>query len=339
MKKNIIILSILSFLVSATILYLFVNIIYKERINYQIKAVKQNVISNIELTAPEVKTAFSKSDDISLLYSVEKISKINNVIETFIINKDLNIVIHNDSTKWKKKSSDNLLYKEIVSLQKVSIKNIDLQTLVYSLPLNETSVLCVKFSLKSIYKSMKSLEIKFYAYGFIISFLFSFIIFYLSKFLFLYPFNKTKKYLSINDTSSKTIYSDIVNMALSCSKNLDFKTETNSDSSLKHLISTVFKSYISIRDEIFIVLDNKAKLIYCIDENNVILERKEVGLHIVELTKNLNLIKNISNVLEKPTDVINIDIETYKVNISPLKDDVDNFIGIIISANSIKDKF
>ena len=319
MKKNIIILSILSFLVSATILYLFVNIIYKERINYQIKAVKQNVISNIELTAPEVKTAFSKSDDISLLYSIEKISKINNVIETFIINKDL-----------------NSLYKEIVSLQKVSIKNIDLKTLVYSLPLNETSVLCVKFSLKSIYKSMKSLEIKFYAYGFIISFLFSFIIFYLSKFLFLYPFNKTKKYLSINDTSSKTIYSDIVNMAL----NLDFKTEIDSDdSSLKHLIYTVFKSYISIRDEIFIVLDNKAKLIYCIDENNVILERKEVGLHIVELTKNLNLIKNISNVLEKPTDVINIDIETYKVNISPLKDDVDNFIGIIISANSIKDKF
>ena len=121
MKKNIIILSILSFLVSATILYLFVNIIYKERINYQIKAVKQNVISNIELTAPEVKTAFSKSDDISLLYSIEKISKINNVIETFIINKDLNIVIHNDSTKWNKKSSDNSLYKEIVSLQKVSI--------------------------------------------------------------------------------------------------------------------------------------------------------------------------------------------------------------------------
>ncbi len=336
MKKNIIILSILSFLVSATILYLFVNVIYKERISYQVRAVKQNVISNIELTAPEVKTAFSKSDDISLLYSVEKISKINNVIETFIINKDLNIVIHNDSTKWNKKSSDNSLYKEIVSLQKVSIKNIDLQTLVYSLPLNETSVLCVKFSLKSVYKSMKSLEIKLYAYGFTISFLFSFIIFYLSKFLFLYPFNKTKKYLSMNDTSSKTIYSDIVNMAL----NLDFKTEINSDdSSLKHLIYTVFKSYISIRDEIFIVLDNKAKLIYCVDENNIILEKKEVGLHIVELTKNLNLIKNISSILEKPTDVINIDIETYKVNISPLKDDVDNFIGIIISANSIKDNF
>ena len=126
MKRNITILSILSFLVSATILYLFVNIIYKERISYQVRAVKQNIISNIELTAPEVKTAFSKSDDISLLYSVEKISKINNVIETFIINKDLNIVIHNDSTKWNKKSSDNLLYKEIVSLQKVSIKNIDL---------------------------------------------------------------------------------------------------------------------------------------------------------------------------------------------------------------------
>jgi hypothetical protein len=338
MKRNIIILSILFFLISATVLYFFADIIYKERLSYQTDAVKQNIISTIELTAPEIKSAFSKSDDISLLYSIEKISKINNIIETFIINKDLNIIIHNDSLKWNKKYNDDF-YKKIVSLQDVSVQSIDSQTLVYSLPLNETSVLCVKFSLKSVYKSIESLRVKLYISCFIISFLFLFIIFYLSKFLFLYPFNKTKKHLSMNNISAKTIYSDIVNMALSCNGNQDFNIDKNIDNSLPNLIDTVFKSYISLSDEIFIILDNKAKLIYCVDENNIILENKQIGLHIVELTKNSNLIKNISNILENPTDVINTDIGTYKVNITPLKDDSDNFIGIIITGNSIKDTF
>ena len=186
MKRNIIILSILFFLISATVLYFFVDIIYQERLGYQVNSVKQNIVSSIELTAPEIKTAFSKSDDISLLYSIEKISKINNVIETFIIDKNLNIVIHNDSLKWNKKYDDDF-YKKVVSLPDVSVQNIDLQTLVYSLPLNETSVLCVKFSLKSAYKSIESLKIKLFIYCFISSLLFLFIIFYLSKLLFLYP--------------------------------------------------------------------------------------------------------------------------------------------------------
>jgi len=338
MKRNIVILSILSFLVSATMLYFFVEIIYKEKLDYQISLVQENIVSNIELISPEIKTAFSKSDDIALLYSIEKISKIQSVIETFIINKDLNIVIHNDSTKWNKKYEDNF-YKEVVTLQDTSIKNIDAKTLVYSLPLNETSVLCVKFSLESVYKNIENWKIKLYVYCFIISFLLLFIVYYLSKFLFLYPFNKTKKYLSMNNTSKKTIYSDIVNMALSCNENQDFKVDEDDDSSLQNLIDAVFKSYISLRDEIFIVLDNKARLVYCVDEDNIILENKEIGSHIVELTKNSNLIKNISNILENPTDVINVDIDTYKVNITPLKDEQDYFIGIIISGNTRKDTF
>ncbi len=338
MKRNIIILSILFFLISATVLYFFVDIIYQERLGYQVNSVKQNIVSSIELTAPEIKTAFSKSDDISLLYSIEKISKINNVIETFIIDKNLNIVIHNDSLKWNKKYDDDF-YKKVVSLPDVSVQNIDLQTLVYSLPLNETSVLCVKFSLKSAYKSIESLKIKLFIYCFIISLLFLFIIFYLSKLLFLYPFNKTKKYLSMNNISDKTIYSDIVNMALSCNKDQDFSIDKGIDNSLPNLLDTVFKSYVSLSDEIFIILDNKAKLVYCVDENNIILENKKIGLHIVELTKDSNLIKNISNILENPKDVINTDIGTYKINITPLKDDSDNFIGIIITGNSIKDTF
>ena len=175
MKKNIIILSILSFLFCATLMYFFVVIIYKERISVQTKSTQENIVANIELTAPEIKAALSKPDDISLLYSVEKISKVKSVQECFIIDSDLNILIHDNSEKWNKKY-DQDFYRELVKINEMAVRNIDQYTIVYSLPLNETAFLCVKFSLESIYNSLKLWKIKLYAYGFIVSLLLMFIV-------------------------------------------------------------------------------------------------------------------------------------------------------------------
>ncbi|MBQ1609508.1 MAG: hypothetical protein II090_01060, partial [Elusimicrobia bacterium] len=94
MKRNIIILSVLAFLFSAALWYLVAEVLYEERISVQTKITQENIVSNIELTAPEIKAALSKPDDISLLYSIEKLSKIKSVQESFIIDTDLNILIH-----------------------------------------------------------------------------------------------------------------------------------------------------------------------------------------------------------------------------------------------------
>lgn len=338
MKRNIIILTILSFLFSATLLYFFVEIIYKERLLSQSKSTQSSIVSNIELISPEIKTAFSKPDDIALLYSIEKLSKIKDVKESFIINSDLTVLIHNDSAQWNKKY-DYDFYRDLVKQTEMSINNVDQNTLMYALPLNETSMLCVKFSLESIYSSLKMWKIKLYVYGFVVSVLLLFIIYYLSKFLFLYPFNRTKKYLSLNNTSKKTIYSDIVKMALSCDDSNATKNSEDSDKKLRILMNAICKSYVCHGDEIFVILDNNAKLVYCVDDNNVVLDDKQIGEHIVKLTRNSEILKNVSNLLENPIDVINLDVSAYKINISPIKDDEDNFIGIIISGNTRKDTF
>ena len=337
MKKNIIILSILSFLFCATLMYFFVEIIYKERISVQTKSTQENIVANIELTAPEIKAALSKPDDISLLYSVEKISKVKYVQECFSIDSDLNILIHDNSEKWNKKY-DQDFYRELVKINEMAVRNIDQYTIVYSLPLNETAFLCVKFSLESIYNSLKLWKIKLYVYGFIVSLLLMFIVYYLSKFLFLYPFNRAKKYLSLNNTSKKTIYYDIVKMALSYNGSAN-ENDENSAMKLKSFMNVLCKSYLSYSDEIFVILDSNSKLIYCSDDNNVVLDEKTVGEHIVKLTRNSEILKSVSALLENPADVINIDVSVYKINITPVKDENDNFVGIIIAGNTRKDTF
>ncbi|WP_372519050.1 hypothetical protein [Candidatus Ruminimicrobiellum ovillum] len=337
MKRNIIILSVLSFLFSAVLMYLFAEILYKERISVQIKSAQESIVSGIELIAPEIKASLTKVDDISLLYSIEKLSKIKSVQESFIIDSDLNILIHDNSEKWNKKY-DQDFYRELVKIKEVAVRNIDSYTMVYSLPLNETSSLCVKFSLQSIYDSLKLWKIKLYVYGFIVSLLFAFAVYYLSKFLFLRPFNKAKKYLSVNNTTKKTIYYDIVKMALSYSGNAD-ENDENSLLKLKNFMNVLCKSYLSYSDEIFVVLDSNARLIYCSDDNNVVLDEKTVGEHIVKLTRNSEILKSVSTLLENPSDVINIDISAYKINLTPVKDEQDDFVGIIISGNTRKDTF
>lgn len=337
MKKNIIILSILSFLFSATLFYFLVEVLYKERLSIQTKESQENIVSSIELISPEIKTSLSKLDDLSLLHFVEKLSKIKFVQESFIIDSNLNILFHNNSEQWNKKY-DQDFYRELVKIQEMAVRNIDQYTMVYSLPLNDTSSLCVKFSLQSIYDNLKWWKIKLYVYGFIISIILLFIIYYLSKFLFLRPFNKTKKYLSLNNTTKKTIYYDLVKMALSYSGNIN-ENDENATETLKSFMNVLCKSYLSYSDEVFVVLDNNAKLIYCTDDNNVVLDEKTIGEHIVKLTRNSEILKSVSALLENPADVINIDVSSYKVNITPVKDEEDNFVGIIISGNTRKDTF
>ena len=337
MKKNIIILSILSFLFSATLFYFLVEVLYKERLSIQTKSAQENIVSSIELISPEIKTTLSKLDDLSLLHFVEKLSKIKFVQESFIIDSNLNILFHNNSEQWNKKY-DQDFYRELVKIQEMAVRNIDQYTLVYSLPLNETSFLCVKFSLESIYKTVMMWKIKLYVYGFVVSLLLVFVINFLSKLLFLYPFNTAKKYLSLNKTDKKTIYYDIVKMALSYNNNANDDTESNT-LKLKSFMNELCKSYLSYSDEVFVVLDNNAKLIYCSDDNNVVLDEKTIGEHIVKLTRSSEILKSVSTLLENPTEVINIDVSSYKVNITPVKDDQDNFVGIIISGNTRKDTF
>jgi len=314
-------------------MYFLVELVYINRLNKSINIAEDTSISLVDIISPEIKASFLKTDDISLLYSIERLSKIKNVIEVFILDKDLNISIHNDSSKWNKKYSDNIYVNAMASKNKLIQPFQSSYNVLYSLPINENATLCSIFSLNDIYNDFKIWKIKLYVFTFILSLIISICVYYLSILLFLRPFIKTKKYLSLNEKNKKTIYSELINMVTINNKTDDIDCKNDK---LKELLNYILKSYLQHSDDVFIVLDNTAKIIYCFDTDKVLLNKQDINIHIVNATKNIDIIQNISKIVENPESIVNIDIENLKVNLIPIKNESDNFLGILIVGNSIK---
>jgi hypothetical protein len=102
---------------------------------------------------------------------------------------------------------------------------------------------------------------------------------------------------------------------------------------LTQLLNFILNSYLRRSDDIFAVLDNSAKIIYCFDEDKILFDKQELGMHIVNSSSNAELIKNISDLIEDPVSVKNIDVETYKISIVPAKNEDDILIGVIVAGN------
>jgi len=323
----------LCFVSLAVLMYFLVELVYINRLNKSINIAEDTSISLVDIISPEIKASFLKTDDISLLYSIERLSKIKNVIEVFILDKDLNISIHNDSSKWNKKYSDNIYVNAMASKNKLIQPFQSSYNVLYSLPINENATLCSIFSLNDIYNDFKIWKIKLYVFTFILSLIISICVYYLSILLFLRPFIKTKKYLSLNEKNKKTIYSELINMVAINNKKDDMDCKNDK---LKELLNYILKSYLQHSDDVFIVLDNTAKIIYCFDTDKVLLNKQDINIHIVNATKNIDIIQNISKIVENPESIVNIDIENLKVNLIPIKNESDNFLGILIVGNSIK---
>ena len=86
-------------------------------------------------------------------------------------------------------------------------------------------------------------------------------------------------------------------------------------------------------DDIFVILDNSTKIIYCFDEDKILFEKQNLNTHIVNSTANAELIKNISLLIENPVNTKNMDIGNYKINIIPVKNEDDNLLGVLITGN------
>lgn len=323
----------LCFVFLSVLMYFLIELVYINRLNKSINIAEETSISLVDIISPEIKASIFKTDDISLLYSIERLSKIKNVIEVFILDKDLNISIHNDSSKWNKKYSDNIYVNAMTSKNKLIQPFQSSYNVLYSLPINENATLCSIFSLNDIYNDFKIWKIKLYVFAFILSLIISICVYYLSIFLFLRPFIKTKKYLSLNEKNKKTIYSELINMVTINNKTDDIDCKNDK---LKELLNYILKSYLQHSDDVFIVLDNTAKIIYCFDTDEVLLSKQDINMHIVNATKNIDIIQNISKIVENPESIVNIDIENLKVNLIPIKNESDKFLGILIVGNSIK---
>ncbi|MDD5020813.1 MAG: hypothetical protein PHR82_01600 [Endomicrobiaceae bacterium] len=338
MKRNIIILSLISFFVTAGLSYFIVEMLYKNNLKQSLNYLKDYSVSIVDSLAPEIKTSFSKSDDIGLLYSINKLSKFKNITESFILNKDLIVVIDNDSSKWNKKYPQSIYQNAVSAKSNLLATFPDFSGFLYSIPIDDTNTLCAIISAQNISAQLNGWKIKLYVFSFIVSLILAFFIYYLSKILFLIPFNKTKKSLSLKDKMPKTIYSQLIDMVMVDVSNLSNDLNAINDTSnlSKQLLAYVTEKYMYIQYEVFAVLDSNAKIIYCIDKNNILFGDKNINTHVFNATNNAVIIKNISTVLEKQ-EKISFSIDDIAINVIPVKNQEKTLIGIVIEAIKIQE--
>lgn len=333
MKKNIIILSVICFIFTSFLMYVFIEYVYVNRMSLALSSAQKTSISLVDAISPEIKASFLKPDDISLLYSIEKMSKIKNITEAFIIDNQMNILIHNDSSKWNKKYKSDVFVNAVSSKDKM-LQKLNTSSFVYSLPINKDSVLCTIFSLDEILNNFKIWKMKLYVLAFILSFAVTFCIYYLLKFLFLRPFLRAKKYLSLNERNKKTIYSDLINMAFQTSEIVNEKLDNIESKSgkIKELFKYAFER-LQYSGNVFAVLDDSARILYCFDPDKKIFDKHDINVHIVNAVSNAGIIQTISKIIAMPHIAEEIEIEDLKVQIIPVKNESGGFIGILIIAD------
>ena len=338
MKKNIFFVVFFMLILLSAGLYFITEYIYKDRVNANINSLKETSLSVIEMISPEIKASFLKADDIALLYNIEKISKLNNISDAFIINNDMEILIHNDSTKWNKKF-DEQIYQKAVETKNKLIQNISDYKFLYSLPINESSTLCVNISLDKIINDYNSFRIKLYIIFGILVILILFLLSKMLKFFFLRPFNKAKQYLAMNETKKKTIYWELIDMARKdmITESSQITDEQLDKENIKELFNFASENIFKQENDVLAILDTSTKLLYCKDKEKNIFEEQKLNTHIVNATTNVEIIKNVSEIVEKAAKAQEIELSMLNLNIKiiPVNNRKNIFIGIIIKGNFV----
>ena len=323
MRKNIFLITTISFILVFTVLYIFITFNYNTRLKTAIETEKQTTVSYLAIAVNELKNNYLRSDDISLLYSTEYFSKIKNISEVFILDKDSTILMHNDSNKWNKKLLGNI-YNNVINSNEQLIQSINSDLILYSFPIDNTAFVCFVLSFEDIINNYSAWKNKLYLYSLVISLVISVVIYLLCYILFMKPFIKTKRILTLqNSNNEQTIYYELIDMV----KQGNFVK--HEDENLNILPSLIDK--LNVKNNILSVLDNKATVLYCSSAANKIFKLLKINIHIMEVTNNAEIIKAVSDLLENKNKETILNVDNIQIKIEALFNTNKNLEGIIIT--------
>ena len=257
MRKNIFLITSISFILLLAVLYSFINVDCNTSLKNAIKDEQNNSLAYLAIAASELKSNYLKADDISVLYLTEYFAKIKNISEVFILDKDLTVVMHNDSNKWNNKMFGDI-YDNIVKSTEQLTQQVNNKSIIYSLPIDDTSFACFVLSFEDIINNYSVKKNKLYLYSLILSLIVSIIIYLLCYTLFLKPFIKTKQILTVQGNDNKTIYSELTDMAKE--GNI---TKRNHKFQPQNILPVLLDKINSTKKNIAAVLDENANIIYC----------------------------------------------------------------------------
>jgi hypothetical protein len=335
MKKNIIALNFIFFLVLCGVFYLLANQLSKYKAEDLEHLTIEKARSAVNVSVASINRAIQNADDISLLTNIESIAKLENVSSAFILDRDNTVIIHNNTTEWNSKKTGDI-YDRAVNyegeLLQLSYDN-DNNHILFSAPLAKDYTLCCIFSIQKAGETAKYWKIVYLTSAGVTSVALIIILYFLSKLFVVIPFNRTKKKIEQGaiENLKDGKYDEIADMfATENEKSLQkIKALQNDKKNLtkiiEHYLGKDLQNY-----QMLIILDSSNNVVYAYDKTEKFLKKDFAeDSNILEASANADILTIISKSSDTPETEISEIIQDYTVTALALGEK-DNIFATIL---------
>ncbi|MDR1086759.1 MAG: hypothetical protein LBL16_00665 [Endomicrobium sp.] len=195
MKKNIIFLSFFTLLFICGIFYPIVNLLSKDKAKDLQSLILQKAQTELKITVPHLNKSIQNSDDINLLSNIELLANFPNIVSCFILDRDRKVIIHNNTNEWNTEKHSSIYDKAVIQRKELIEEMSNNNFFLLSEPLGNDHTLIAIVSVKKSKELAKYWQIKYYSIASSVTIMITFILYFLSRFLILSPFNRIKKVL------------------------------------------------------------------------------------------------------------------------------------------------
>lgn len=317
MKKNIILLNIVFFIILAGVFYLLTYqlSIYKAKDLENLTIEKARSAVNVSIAS--INRAIQNSDDISLLMNIESISKLENVSSAFILDRDNTVIIHNNTDEWNSKRNGDIYDRAVNYDGELLQISYDKDHILFSAPLAKDYTLCCIFSTQKASENARYWKIKYFTVTAVAAVILIFILYFLSKFFIVLPFNRTKRKIEkgVMDSTKDGKYDEIADMfATENEKSLQKIKALHND---KKNLTRIIEYYLGKSSEsyqLLIILDSSNNVVYAYDKTEKFLKKDFAeDSNILEATINPGILTLVSKSLEVPGTEVSDFIDEHAV--------------------------
>lgn len=307
MKKNVFALSFFTFLVIAAFFYLFSELLSRYKAEDLEKLSVEKTRAAVNVSIPSINKAIESSDDIAMLVNIETLSRLENISSCFILNRNNNVIIHNNPAEWNSERKSPAYDRAVNYDAQLVQQTPDPDHLLFSAPIANDYTLCCIVSIQKAKENAKNWKIRYYTIAATSAFAISFLVYFMAKLLIVLPFRKTKK--ALEEASADSIkngkYNEITDLFLKENeKNSQIiKALEENKTDLLAIVRHLAVSYTSGL-KAFIILDSDDNIVYAFDSSGKILkEGFKSGQNIVEAASMPELVKAVSEMKDKQREI------------------------------------
>ena len=276
MKKNVIALTISTFIALCAIFFLIVNLLVVDKRNSLITFTNNSAKIAVLQHVAQINKAIENSDDLELIDIVASIAKIENISSSFIVDQNNKTLVRSNLTAAQPATNEG--------------------ETIYNIPLVKNGTLFYTISWEQTSSTVNKWQIRYYTLASLAVLLITFIFYAFAKFFIMRSYGRMKEALE-NNNSNNNDYNEITDIV---------ETENEKTKALINELSKNNKSLTDIANyfmnskneniETFIILNSKNDIINAFDKTGEFLkEGFSNGSNILEAVKNKVLLEILNN--------------------------------------------